>query len=72
MAALTVAENTKTSNLLRSQIKSSPIKADIWHLRCEEKELLELREALIEIQTIPPSTLALVLEEIDEICKAHI
>ncbi|BCV67557.1 hypothetical protein [Shewanella carassii] len=51
----------------------APSKADIWHLRCKKEELLTLQKALAERlkQNEQNSSLGLVLEEIDEICKKY-
>lgn len=73
IGALILHRNFKLSNLLESKIMGAPSKADIWHLRCRKEELLTLQKALAEKlkQNEQKSSLGLVLEEIDEICKKH-
>ncbi len=73
MGALILNENCKLSSLLKSQISAAPSKADIWHLRCEINELVGLRRELakrVESNT-GCSSLALVQEEVEEICKKY-
>ena len=73
MAVLILKQNIVLSELLKSQIKSAPIKADIWHLRCEKDELLTLRSQLLEKLKNDRGSSALVLaqEEIEHICKKY-
>lgn len=73
IGALILLRNFKLSNLLESKIMGAPSKADIWHLCCRKEELLTLQKALAEKlkKNEQKSSLGLVLEEIDEICKKH-
>ncbi|WP_345888826.1 hypothetical protein [Shewanella algae] len=49
----------------------APLKADVWNLRCKKDERLKLQKELaVKLkQNEQKSSLGLVLEEIDEICK---
>ncbi|QTE81332.1 hypothetical protein [Shewanella algae] len=71
IGALILLRNFKISNLLESKIIGAPLKADVWHLRCKKDERLKLQKELAGKlkQNEQNSSLGLVLEEIDEICK---
>ncbi len=73
MAALVLEEHLKLSGLIKSQIASAPVKADIWRLRCEKDELLTLRDELSAVcsKVSEKPYLELVLKEINEICAKH-
>ena len=49
MTALVLEGNVKLSGILKSQIKSAPVKADYWNLRCKKDELIVLPE-ILELQ----------------------
>lgn len=71
IGALILLRNFKLSNLLESKIMVAPLKADVWNLRCKKDERLKLQKELaVKLkQNEQKSSLGLVLEEIDEICK---
>ena len=75
MAASILEENVKISPLLKSQTRSAPVKADIWRLRCEKEELIEinqiLEEALDKNNQLNSGIKTLVIEELAEICKKY-
>ena len=75
MAALILDENVKISYLLESQIKSAPSKADIWRLRCEKDELVDLNKKLavaLENNTqLNSGVKSLVIDEFAQICKKY-
>ncbi len=73
IGAQILLRNFKLSKLLKSQIVGAPLKADVWHLRCKKDELLKLQKELAKKlkQNEQNSSLGLVLEEIDEICKKY-
>lgn len=75
MSALILEENVKISPFLKSQTRCAPAKADIWRLRCEKEELIEISRALGE--TLEKSghlnsrVKSMVVEELAEICQKH-
>jgi len=75
MTALVLEDNVKLSGLLKSQIKSAPVKADYWNLRCEKEELFILRGSLEESlninEKLQPAYKAMVLSEINNICAKY-
>ncbi|MBO2606728.1 hypothetical protein AAEH90_14620 [Shewanella algae] len=73
IGALILLRNFKLSNLLESKIMGASLNADVWHLRCKKDELLKLQKELaVKLkQNEQNSSLGLVLEEIDEICKKY-
>lgn len=75
MAASILEENVKISPLLRSQTRSAPVKADIWRLRCEKEELIEINNilsgALEKNKKLNSGVKAMVIEELAQICKKH-
>lgn len=75
MAASILEENVKISPLLKSQTRTAPVKADIWRLRCEKEELIEINRTLsgaLEKNKLSNSGVkAMVIEELAEICKKH-
>lgn len=75
MSALILEENVKISPLLKSQTRSAPGKADIWRLRCEKEELIEINQVLAEALEkngqLNSGIKAMVVEELAEICKKH-
>ena len=76
VTALILEENVKVSPLLKTQTRSAPIKADIWRLRCEKDELIELNQklelALERNSQINPEVKVMVIEELAQICKEYI
>ncbi|ENW17110.1 hypothetical protein [Acinetobacter haemolyticus] len=75
MAASILEENVKISPLLKSQTRTAPVKADIWRLRCEKEELIEinnvLSDALEKNSQLNSGVKAMVIEELAEICRKH-
>jgi hypothetical protein len=75
MSASIIEENLTISPLLKSQTRSAPVKADIWRLRCEKEELINIKETLcVELEKnsqINTGIKTMVIEEVDEICKKH-
>ena len=75
MAALILDENVKISHMLESQIKSAPVKADIWRLRCEKDELVGLNKkfavALENNTQLNSGVKSLVIDEFAQICKKY-
>lgn len=75
MTALVLKENVKLSGFLASQIKTAPIKADYWSLRCEKEELfvlkVQLESALEKNYKMQPTYKALVLDELEEVCAKY-
>ena len=75
MSASILEENVKISPLLKSQTRTAPVKADIWRLRCEIEELIEINNILggvLEKNTqLNSGVKAMVIEELSEICNKH-
>lgn len=75
MSASILEENVKISPLLKSQTRTAPVKADIWRLRCEKEELIEINNilsgALEKNKQLNSGVKAMVIEELAEICKKH-
>ena len=75
MSASILEENVKISALLKSQTRTAPVKADIWRLRCEKEELIEINNILSgELEKnsqITSGVKAMVIEELAAICKKH-
>ncbi len=75
MSASILEENVKISPLLKSQTRTAPVKADIWRLRCEKEELIEINNilsgALEKNNQLNSGVKAMVIEELAEICKKH-
>ena len=75
MAASILEENVKISPLLKSQTRTAPVKADIWRLRCEKEELIEINNilsgALEKNSQLNSGVKAMVIEELAEICKKY-
>jgi hypothetical protein len=75
MSASILEENVKISPLLKSQTRTAPVKADIWRLRCEKEELIEinnvLSDALEKNSQLNSGVKAMVIEELAEICRKH-
>ncbi|MCK7599183.1 hypothetical protein M0G74_18060 [Microbulbifer sp. CAU 1566] len=75
MTALILEKHVKISYLLKSQIASAPVKADMWRLRCEKEELLSLHKKLSEAfeidEQVNSSIKPLVLEELAKIGRKY-
>ncbi len=75
MSASILEENVKISPLLKPQTRTAPVKADIWRLRCEKEELIEINNilsgALEKNKQLNSGVKAMVIEELAEICKKH-
>ncbi len=75
MAALILDENVNISHMLESQIKSAPSKADIWRLRCEKNELIDLNKklaiALENNSQLNSGVKSLVIDEFAQVCKEY-
>lgn len=73
MAALVLQEHCKLTPMLSGQIKRAPIKADIFRLRCELSELMNLphlfEQAVLDKGTVNNVGEELCLEELQKLAQ---